>query len=420
MEAALIAGEAALPTDPHDRVRVHPRRRAAADRHRRRRRIAQGHGHDRVLRHARSRRFSASCWSRCSSCSSSRSRVVKKHPARRQHRRPRPGRGGTDMVRATSVVSRSAVVASALVSGCTVGPELRAAGDAVTGEFRFAQVRAGGSAVRSPLVAVFDDPVLQALDPRGAAQQPRRPGRGRARARKRAPARASRSRSRIRRWTAASATPCARHRTRRTEATARKIRRTRARPTDSSSRGSSTSSGGSGARPRRRIASFYATDQARRGVLITLVGDVATNYFLLRELDLQLVIARQTLTLNDQTVTYFRNRLEAACPTGSSSTGVANRSQTSAAIPDIERQIAMVENAISMLLGRPPGPITRPLETMPELPPAIPPGLPASLLERRPDVMAGRAVARRRQRRRRRGQGAFLSDDRRVDWASLY
>jgi multidrug efflux system outer membrane protein len=41
-----------------------------------------------------------------------------------------------------------------------------------------------------------------------------------------------------------------------------------------------------------------------------------------------------------------------------------------------------------MLLGRTPGPVTRPVETLPELPPAIPPGLPASLLERRPDVMA--------------------------------
>ncbi len=64
------------------------------------------------------------------------------------------------------------------------------------------------------------------------------------------------------------------------------------------------------------FALFLATEQSRRGVLVTLVGDVATNYFLLRELDVQLQIARRTLTLNDETVTYFRNRLEG---------GVSNR-----------------------------------------------------------------------------------------------
>src|SRR5262245_14909601 len=126
-----------------------------------------------------------------------------------------------------------------------------------------------------------------------------------------------------------------------------------------------------------------ASEQARRGVLVTLIGDVATNYFLLRELDVLLDIARRTLEINDQTVAYFRNRLDG---------GVSNRleldriialrAQTAAAIPDIEQQIAIVENAISMLLGRPPGAITR-TAIGPEggaIPP-IPPGLAASLLE---------------------------------------
>ena len=64
------------------------------------------------------------------------------------------------------------------------------------------------------------------------------------------------------------------------------------------------------------IALALASEQGRRGVLVTLVGDVATNYFLLRELDRQLEIARQTLRLNDETVTYFQNRLDG---------GVSNR-----------------------------------------------------------------------------------------------
>lgn len=136
-------------------------------------------------------------------------------------------------------------------------------------------------------------------------------------------------------------------------------------------------------------AIVLATDQARRGVLVTLVGDVASNYFLLRELDLQLFIARATLRLNDETVTYFRNRLDGGVSNRLELDRIqANRAQTAAAIPQIEQQIAVVENALSLLLGRPPGSIPRErLADREALPPMIPPGLPASLIERRPDVM---------------------------------
>jgi multidrug efflux system outer membrane protein len=131
-----------------------------------------------------------------------------------------------------------------------------------------------------------------------------------------------------------------------------------------------------------------ATEQGRRGVIVTLVGDVATNYFLLRQLDLQLTISHDTLQLNDQTVTYFRNRLEGGVSNRLElDNAIANRSQTAAAIPDIERQIGICENAIGLLLGRVPGPITRATGDL-DVPPPVPPGLPATLLERRPDVLA--------------------------------
>jgi outer membrane protein, multidrug efflux system len=132
-----------------------------------------------------------------------------------------------------------------------------------------------------------------------------------------------------------------------------------------------------------------ASEQGRRGVLVTLVGDVATNYFLLRELDLQLEISRATLRLNDETVTYFRNRLEGGVSNRLELDRIqANRSDTAATIPDLERQIALIENLLSLLVGRPPGPIARQAFNAAEtLPPPVPPGLPASLLERRPDVL---------------------------------
>ena len=137
------------------------------------------------------------------------------------------------------------------------------------------------------------------------------------------------------------------------------------------------------------LARVLASEQGRRGVLVTLVGDVASTYFLLRELDVELGIARRTLGVSDETVTFFQNRLDG---------GVSNqlevdrirafRATTAAAIPDLERQIALAENALSLLLARVPGPVARdPIETLAPAPPLIPPGLPAELLERRPDVV---------------------------------
>jgi outer membrane protein, multidrug efflux system len=133
---------------------------------------------------------------------------------------------------------------------------------------------------------------------------------------------------------------------------------------------------------------FLATEEAQRGVYITLVADVAQSYFTLRELDLELEISRRTVKVNDETVEYYQNRL-----TGGVSnrlevdTAVSNRSRTAATIPDLERQIAIQENQINLLLGRNPGPIPRgTVLTEQYYPPSVPAGLPSALLERRPDV----------------------------------
>jgi multidrug efflux system outer membrane protein len=138
------------------------------------------------------------------------------------------------------------------------------------------------------------------------------------------------------------------------------------------------------------LALALAAEQNRRAVLVTLIGDVASSYFLLRELDLQLEISRKTLALNDETVTYFRNRLDGGVSNRLELDRiVANRAQTAAAIPEIEQRRAYAENWLSFLLGRGPGPITRQTLSLGEqLPPPVPPGLPTQLLERRPDVAA--------------------------------
>jgi len=147
------------------------------------------------------------------------------------------------------------------------------------------------------------------------------------------------------------------------------------------------------------FARLLASEQGRRGVLVTLVGDVTSTYFLLRQLDWQLAIAQQTLVVNDRTVLYFQNRVDGGVSNRLELDRIrANRERTAETIPDLERQIAVAENALSLLLGRVPGRIER--ETvddrgfptsvspvLPSLPPSIPPGIPATLLGRRPDIM---------------------------------
>ena len=134
---------------------------------------------------------------------------------------------------------------------------------------------------------------------------------------------------------------------------------------------------------------YIATEEGRRAVIVSLVADVAASYFILRELDLQLEVAKRTLILNDETVKYYDSRLQGGVSNRLElDQAVANRSITAAQIPDIERQIAIVEHAISVLVGRPPASIARGRTLVDQhAPPAIPVGVPATLLERRPDVV---------------------------------
>jgi multidrug efflux system outer membrane protein len=135
-------------------------------------------------------------------------------------------------------------------------------------------------------------------------------------------------------------------------------------------------------------AQFFATEEARRGVLLSLVSTVAQAYFELLELDAQLDIAKRNTASFQGTFDLFRRRLEF----GLASTLETTRAEgalgdTAATIPDLERQIAAKENEISVLLGRNPGPIPRgtPLFAQAVVP-EVPAGLPSALLERRPDL----------------------------------
>lgn len=136
------------------------------------------------------------------------------------------------------------------------------------------------------------------------------------------------------------------------------------------------------------LAQYLATEEARRGVLLSLVSEVATSYFRLRALDDQLAIARRTAEAFADTHSLFDRRLAAGLASAlETSSASASLAATAAAIPDLERRIAAEENRLAFLLGRHPGEVPRGMAlTDQPLPPAVPAGLPSDLLERRPDV----------------------------------
>jgi multidrug efflux system outer membrane protein len=135
-------------------------------------------------------------------------------------------------------------------------------------------------------------------------------------------------------------------------------------------------------------AQLLATEDARQTVILTLVSDVASDYFTLLQLDLQLQITRETVNTQEDSVKLTKLRVDHGVAT---KLDVLQAQQVldsaNATIPDLERQIAQEENAISILLGNYPQavPRGRPLVEQP-LPPNVPPGLPSALIERRPDI----------------------------------
>lgn len=143
-------------------------------------------------------------------------------------------------------------------------------------------------------------------------------------------------------------------------------------------------------------ADLLASNDFRRGVILSLVSQVAQTYFQLLELDAELEIAQRSTKTFSETLDLFQRQFEGGIGTKLAvARGEAALAQAAAGIPDTERFIVETENAICILLGWPPTPIPRgaPL-TSQELPPQPPAGVPADLLERRPDVLQAEQTLR--------------------------
>jgi len=135
-------------------------------------------------------------------------------------------------------------------------------------------------------------------------------------------------------------------------------------------------------------AQFLASQEARRGVTISLIAQVAQNYFQLLALDQQLEIARQSTNSFGQSLKIFNQRLQGGVASIlETSSAEALMDAAAATIPELEQQIALQENQLSILLGQNPGAILRGATSLErQAPPEIPAGLPSALLERRPDL----------------------------------
>lgn len=135
-------------------------------------------------------------------------------------------------------------------------------------------------------------------------------------------------------------------------------------------------------------AQVYASEQAQRGVVLTLVSNVATGYIGLRALDRQLEIAKATAGNFNETARIFDLRFKEGIVSRTEVAQITSQAQQAkAAIPAFEQAIAAQENLISILLGRNPGPIPRGKTIDQLVTPQIPSDLPSALLSRRPDIL---------------------------------
>lgn len=135
------------------------------------------------------------------------------------------------------------------------------------------------------------------------------------------------------------------------------------------------------------IADTLAAEEGRRGVVLTLVTSVATSYITLLSLDEQLAIAERVLESRRETARLFQLRYDKGIISQLELSQIRSELESAAAtIPVLQRDIARVENALSVLLGRPPGDIERGAVLTGLSQPVVPAGLPSDLLRRRPDL----------------------------------
>ena len=134
-------------------------------------------------------------------------------------------------------------------------------------------------------------------------------------------------------------------------------------------------------------ANVLATEEARRGVILTLVANVANAYLQLRGLDEQLAMAQRTRDAYAESLRLMEAKFQYGRVSQMNVDQATARLQAAEVqIPRLQRDIGLLQDALSILLGRNPGPIARGKSIFEVALPAVPAGVPSQLLERRPDL----------------------------------
>lgn len=135
-------------------------------------------------------------------------------------------------------------------------------------------------------------------------------------------------------------------------------------------------------------AQYLASREAQRDVRISIISQTAQAYFQLLALDADLRIEEEATNAFGETLKLFQEQLRYGVASRlETSAAQANQATAAAQIPDLQRQIALQEDEINVLLGRYGGPVRRDDSSLEKMVfPEVPAGLPSALLERRPDV----------------------------------
>lgn len=134
-------------------------------------------------------------------------------------------------------------------------------------------------------------------------------------------------------------------------------------------------------------AQYLASEEGRRAVFLSLVGEVVGGYYQLQSLDMKLETARRTVVVRKHALALVENRVLGGVGDKLEASQAASAlALAEAAVPQLELAVHTQENQMNLLLGRMPGPVPRGVALLAVPPKAIAPGLPSELLERRPDV----------------------------------
>jgi multidrug efflux system outer membrane protein len=138
------------------------------------------------------------------------------------------------------------------------------------------------------------------------------------------------------------------------------------------------------------INDYLSREEILKNVQVSLIAEVAANYFLLRDLDNRYAIAERTIVSRKESLRIISERFSKGYISEIDKLQAQQQLSVAEALkPNIKRQIITVENNLNVLCGRSSGQIIRGKTNYEQkLPPSIPVGLPAELLERRPDIQA--------------------------------